>query len=174
MPISQSTDRLSRCERGEAISDRQRFVSTRLPHRAMRSRNDILVLRRIHKIRKTGGRRIVPVVLLFLLFLYEIISQRHRVLRGNPGPPAVRRLGKQRDHTLFFALFPSFSWSRHRKYTNGSAIGSGPGEGIWVSRLYHRLQILSISQIWLLPHPRRSVVRSRCWWPLNRSFESPH
>jgi hypothetical protein len=82
----------------------------------------MLVLGLIHKIRKTGGReRIFPAV---LLFLYEIISQRHRVLRGNPRPPAVRRPGNQRDRTLFFALFPLFSWSRHGKYT-GSAIGSG-------------------------------------------------
>ena len=132
----------------------------------MLAQRAMLVLGLIHKIRKTGGReRIFPAV---LLFLYEIISERHRILRGNPRPPAVRRRGKQRDRTLFFALFPLFSWSRHRKYTNGSAIGSGPGEGIWLSGLYHKPEILSISQIWLLPHPRRSVVRSRCWWPLNR------
>jgi hypothetical protein len=31
--------------------------------------------------------------------------------------------------TRCFALFRLFSWSRHRKYTDGYAIGSGLGEG---------------------------------------------
>jgi hypothetical protein len=45
---------------------------------------------------------------LFLLFLYEIFSERYRVLGGNPGPPAVRRSGKQRDRTLFLRCFNRF------------------------------------------------------------------
>jgi hypothetical protein len=38
---------------------------------------------------------------LFLLFLPEIISGRHCILRRNPGPPTVRRSAKQRDGLLF-------------------------------------------------------------------------
>src|SRR6266550_2307734 len=72
------------------------------------------VLPRIHKMRKNSGRSIIPVILLFLLFLlflYEIISRRYRVLRGNPEPPAVRRSRKQRDRTLFLRRF---RWFRSR------------------------------------------------------------
>src|SRR5436190_7486680 len=91
----------------------------------MLAQRAMLVLGLIHKIRKTGGReRIFPAV---LLFLYEIISERHRILRGNPRPPAVRRRGKQRDRTLFFALFPLYflvetqevHGLRHRLWSGG-------------------------------------------------------
>src|SRR5205823_6862008 len=59
-----------------------------------------------------------PVILLFSLFSYEIISRRYRVFRGNPGPPALRRSENSEDRTLFCAVFAIFS-SRCR---------SGPGE----------------------------------------------
>src|SRR5205807_5982131 len=72
---------------------------------------------------------IVPVVLLFLLFLYEIISQRHRVLRGNPRPPAVRRLGKQRDHTLFLRCFGCFR-------DTGSTRMAPPSALVWVRDMH--------------------------------------
>jgi hypothetical protein len=45
---------------------------------------------------------------LFLLFLPEIISQRAREIRRNPGPSTVPHTQKQRDCWLFFRCFPLF------------------------------------------------------------------
>jgi len=50
--------------------------------------------------------------LLILLFLRQIISDRVRVPRGNPGPPTLRQTTKQRDSPLFRRCFPLFSWER--------------------------------------------------------------
>src|SRR6266852_1625765 len=45
---------------------------------------------------------------LFLLFLRQIISRRHLVLGGNPGPPTVWRAQEQRRRPLFFRCSPLF------------------------------------------------------------------
>ena len=90
----------------------------------------MLVLGLIHKIRKTA-LRIVSVVLLSLLFLYEIISKRHRVLRGNPRPPAVGRLGKQRDHPLFLRCFGCFPGR-----DTGSTRMATPSALVWVRDMH--------------------------------------
>jgi hypothetical protein len=39
-----------------------------------------------------------------LLFVPGIISEQHRVPRGNPGPQAVRQAAEQRDDPLFSAV----------------------------------------------------------------------
>jgi hypothetical protein len=44
----------------------------------------------------TGGSPALPLFLLFLLFLQEIISERYRLPRRNPGIPAVRPSKEQR------------------------------------------------------------------------------
>jgi hypothetical protein len=44
-----------------------------------------------------------------LLFFPQIISERHRVRRGYPRPPAVRQSQEQQDGPLFCAVPPLFS-----------------------------------------------------------------
>jgi len=45
---------------------------------------------------------------LFLLLLRQIISRRHLLLHGNPGPPTVCRTQEQRRRPLFFRCSPLF------------------------------------------------------------------
>jgi hypothetical protein len=58
---------------------------------------------------QTGGRAIVPVVLPFLLFLYDIISQRHRVFPRKSWAVSGSGIGKTAGSHAVFALFPLFS-----------------------------------------------------------------
>src|ERR1700738_4017191 len=44
----------------------------------------------------------------FCCFCRKFISERHRVLRGNPGLSSARRSEKQRDLPLFSAVFRCF------------------------------------------------------------------
>jgi len=51
--------------------------------------------------------------LLFLLLLRQIISQRYRVCRGNPGPPPLGEHPEQRPRPLFSAVLRCF-WKHQR------------------------------------------------------------
>ena len=129
-----------------------------------------LVLRRIQKMQKPASRRPFP---LLLPFVREIISERHRVLRGNPRPPAVGRLGKQRDHPLFLRCFGCFPGR-----DTGSTRMATPSALVWVRDMHVKAVSQTASFVNLtnraLARPRRSVVRSRCRWHMNRPFESQH
>jgi hypothetical protein len=77
--------------------------------------------------RAVGGQRAVlhgaRHLSLFLLFLQEIISRRHLLLRGNAGPPTVWRTQEQRRRPLFFRCSRCFDWKN-----SGTAKGITAGD----------------------------------------------
>jgi hypothetical protein len=69
---------------------------------------------------------------LFLLLLRQIISERHRALRRNPGPPRVWRgknSGSAGCFSLFFAVREHLQQSRKAQY-NVNSFGASLGESL--------------------------------------------
>src|SRR6266852_187882 len=101
--------RLGDCQPDVVVDSRELAVRPVHDERTTPARWQDPVFRRIYKLHKANG-----------LFLRQIISHRHLLLGGNPGPPTVWRTQEQRRRPLFSAvLVGKKSKNRNRGITAG-------------------------------------------------------